>query len=127
MQTRLQKIGECHLDLGRHGVIRDGELCRLESRDFNVLKQLDDPSSLGHAIAAAFMATLWGLLSSNVFFLPLGGKLVTKTEEEVAYREMLIEGILGIQGGENPRMLREKLNAFVLPKDRQTDDGGAGS
>ena len=93
----------------------------------NVLKQLDDPSSLGHAIAAAFMATLWGLLSSNVFFLPLGGKLVTKTEEEVAYREMLIEGILGIQGGENPRMLREKLNAFVLPKDRQTDDGGAGS
>lgn len=88
----------------------------------NVLKQLDDPSTLGHAIAAAFAATLWGLLSSNVFFLPLGGKLVTKTEEEVMYREMLIEGILGIQAGENPRMLREKLNAYLPPSDRQSED-----
>jgi len=93
----------------------------------NVLKQLDDPSSLGHAIAAAFLATLWGLLSANVFFLPLGGKLVTKTEEEVAYRELLIEGILGIQAGENPRMLREKLNAFMPPKDRQGEEESSGN
>ena len=42
MQTRLQKIGECHLDLGRHGVVRDGELCHLEPRDFSVLKHLVD-------------------------------------------------------------------------------------
>ena len=88
----------------------------------NVLKQLDDPSTLGHAIAAAFAATLWGLLSSNVFFLPLGGKLVTKTEEEVIYREMLIEGILGIQAGENPRMLREKLNTYLPPDERQEEE-----
>ncbi len=88
----------------------------------NVLKQLDDPSTLGHAIAAAFLATLWGLLSSNVFFLPLGGKLVTKTEEEVVYRELLVEGILGIQAGENPRMLQEKLNAYLPPKERITDE-----
>jgi chemotaxis protein MotA len=88
----------------------------------HVLGQLDDPSSLGHSIAAAFMATLWGLISANVFFLPIGGKLVTKTEEEVAYRELLIEGILGIQAGENPRMLREKLNAYLPPKDRQDED-----
>jgi chemotaxis protein MotA len=87
-----------------------------------VLQKLDEPSTLGHSIAAAFLATLWGLLSANVFFLPLGGKLVTKTEEEVAYREMLIEGILGIQAGENPRMLREKLNSYLPPKSRQSDD-----
>lgn len=90
----------------------------------HVLGQLDDPSSLGHSIAAAFLATLWGLLSANVFFLPMGGKLVTRTEGEVAYREMLIEGILGIQGGENPRMLREKLNAYLPPKDRTDEDKG---
>jgi chemotaxis protein MotA len=82
----------------------------------NVLKQLDNPSTLGKAIASAFLATLWGLLIANVFYLPVGAKLRAKSEEEIAYRRLLLEGILALQAGENPRIVREKLNAFMPPK-----------
>jgi len=85
----------------------------------SVLKQLDDPNKLAKSIAAAFLATLWGLLSANLVFLPIGSKLKSKSEEEVAFRHMLMEGILSIQAGENPRILREKLNTYLSPKERE--------
>lgn len=81
----------------------------------SVLKQLDNPNALGKSIAAAFLATLWGLLSANLIFLPIGGKLKGKSEEEARIRYMQMEGILSIQAGENPRIVREKLNAFLPP------------
>lgn len=83
----------------------------------SVLKQLDNPSALGEAIAAAFLATLWGLLMSNLIYLPLAGKLKSKSEEEVRSRYMQLEGILSIQAGENPRIVRDKLSAFLPPAD----------
>ncbi|NUM47352.1 MAG: motility protein A [Anaerolineales bacterium] len=83
-----------------------------------VLQQLDEPSKLGKAIAGAFLATLWGLLSANLIWLPLGSKLRNKSEHEVVYREMLLEGILALQAGENPRLVKEKLSAFLAPKAR---------
>lgn len=83
----------------------------------NALKMLDDPKKLAEAIAGAFLATLWGLLFANLIFLPLGNKLKTKSEEEVHYRYLLMEGILALQAGENPRIVREKLNAFLSPKE----------
>jgi chemotaxis protein MotA len=81
----------------------------------NVLKQMDDPGKLTKAIASAFLATLWGLMVANVIYLPLGSKLKVKSEEEVAYRTLLMEGILSLQAGENPRIVREKLSAFLPP------------
>ncbi len=81
----------------------------------SVLKELDNPSKLAMSIAAAFLATLWGLLSSNLIYLPLGGKLKTKDMHEAAYRNLLLEGILSLQAGENPRIVREKLYAFLPP------------
>ncbi len=81
----------------------------------NVLKQLDDPSKLGPAIASAFLATLWGLLSANLIFLPIAGKLKAKDDEESRDRNMMLEGILSIQAGENPRIVRDKLTAFLPP------------
>jgi chemotaxis protein MotA len=84
----------------------------------SVLQQLDQPDKLGKAIAGAFLATLWGLLSSNLIWLPLAGKLKTNSVLEVAYRNMLVEGILALQAGENPRLLNEKLSAFLPPKAR---------
>ena len=81
----------------------------------SVLKQLDNPSALGASIAAAFLATLWGLLMSNLIYLPLSGKLKAKSEEEARARYMQLEGIISIQAGENPRVVRDKLNAFVPP------------
>jgi chemotaxis protein MotA len=83
----------------------------------NVLKQLDNPSALGEAIAAAFLATLWGLLMSNLIYLPIAGKLKSKSEEEARSRYMQLEGILSIQAGENPRIVKDKLSAYLAPAD----------
>lgn len=86
-----------------------------------VLKELSNPAVLGEKIAVAFLATLWGILSANIIWLPLAGKLKVKSEEEILYRLMLMEGILAIQSGENPRIVREKLCAFLPPKERPVD------
>lgn len=82
----------------------------------SVLKQLDDPNKLAASIASAFLATLWGLLMANLVYLPIGNKLRSKSDEEMAYRTMLMEGILSLQAGENPRIVREKLMAFLPPQ-----------
>ena len=92
----------------------------------SVLKQLDNPSALGEAIAAAFLATLWGLLSANLIFLPLAGKLKAKSEEEARNRYMQLEGIISIQAGENPRVVRDKLSAYLPPSDIKTEQETAG-
>ncbi|NPV84693.1 MAG: motility protein A [Anaerolineae bacterium] len=92
----------------------------------SVLKNLSDPDSLAKSIAAAFLATLWGLISANLLFLPLGGKLLSKSHEEVVFRRMLLEGILSLQAGENPRLIRDKLNVFLAPKAR-AEEGKAGA
>jgi len=92
-----------------------------------VLQELDNPGTLGPKIAAAFLATLWGIMSANLIWLPLAGKLRAKSEEEVAYRQLLLEGIQALQAGENPRIIKEKLSAFLPPKSRQAEavPGGA--
>jgi chemotaxis protein MotA len=89
----------------------------------SVLKQLSDPGKLGASIAAAFLATLWGIMTANLLWLPLAGKLRSKSEEEIAYRHLLVEGILALQAGENPRIIREKLSAFLPPKAREGSKG----
>lgn len=89
----------------------------------NALKMLDDPQKLAEAIAGAFLATLWGLLFANLVFIPLGNNLKAKSEQEVHYRYLLTEGILALQAGENPRIVREKLNSFLAPKEVKTEDG----
>ncbi len=80
-----------------------------------VLKELDNPSKLASSIASAFLATLWGLIMSNLIYLPIGAKLKGRDETESAYRRLLLEGILSLQAGENPRIVREKLQAFLPP------------
>jgi chemotaxis protein MotA len=89
----------------------------------SVLKELSDPDKLAKSIAAAFLATLWGLISANMIFLPIGGKLQNKSHEESAYRHMLVEGILSLQAGENPRLIRDKLTAFLPPSERAEEEG----
>lgn len=84
----------------------------------HVLENLADPEQLGHLIAAAFVATLWGVLSANVVFLPIGNRLKRVTELEVARMELAIEGIAAIQAGSNPRLVAEKLRS-LLPAGQQ--------
>lgn len=95
----------------------------------SVLKKLDDPAALGASIASAFLATLWGLLTANLIYLPIAGKLKSKSEEESHNRYMQLEGILSIQAGENPRIVRDKLTAYLAPsevKAEKEDTKGAG-
>lgn len=82
----------------------------------NVLSNLSSPDELGASIAVAFLATLYGIASANVFWIPFGTKIKIKTQKEAHLMEMILEGILSIQVGENPRVLREKLNIFLPPE-----------
>jgi chemotaxis protein MotA len=79
----------------------------------NVLSHLDKPNELGHSIAVAFIATLYGVLTANVFWLPIGERLKQRNKEEVARRTLAVEGVLSVQAGDNPRVVREKLEAFL--------------
>jgi chemotaxis protein MotA len=88
----------------------------------NVMNNLNQPSTLGPLIAAAFLATLIGVGSANVFFLPVANRLKELSEAEMHFREMTLEGILGIQAGDNPRVVAEKLMAYVPPSLRPSDD-----
>jgi chemotaxis protein MotA len=88
----------------------------------NVMNNLNQPSTLGPLIAAAFLATLIGVGSANVVFLPVANRLKELSEAEMHFREMTLEGVLAIQAGDNPRVVAEKLMAYVPPKDRPSDD-----
>jgi len=84
----------------------------------HVLENLSSPAGLGKSIAGAFLATLYGVGSANLMFLPIANRLKDLSAQEMSYREMLLEGILSIQAGDNPRMLGEKLETYVPPTER---------
>jgi len=74
-----------------------------------MLGQLDKPEQVGMGMAVALITTLYGAVASNLLFLPIAGKLRLKSDEEVLIKQVMIEGILSIQAGENPRIVEEKL------------------
>jgi chemotaxis protein MotA len=88
------------------------------------LSHLDDPELLGHGIAAAFIATFWGVFLANGMFLPMGKKVARLSTDEVAYRELIIEGVLAVQAGASPRTVEDLLKSFLPPALRdQIGDG----
>ena len=91
----------------------------------HVLTNLSQPETLGPMISAAFIATLLGVASANVVYLPVSARLKGLSQEEMHFREMTLEGILAIQAGENPRFVNEKLMAYVPPKLRPTEEEAA--
>jgi chemotaxis protein MotA len=92
----------------------------------NVMNNLNTPSKLGHLIAGALLATLIGVGSANVIFLPVANRLKELSEAEMHFREMTLEGILCIQAGDNPRFIAEKLISYVPPKLRPSADEVSG-
>lgn len=82
-----------------------------------MLSNLEDPASLGPNMAIALITTLYGVVLANLVFLPMASKLQNKTEEDVFVRQIIIEGIIGVQSGQNPRILEEKLSAFLYGED----------
>lgn len=84
-----------------------------------MLATLDDPSKIGGGMAVAMITTLYGSLVANAFCLPAAGKLKVRTSNELLAKELIIEGILSIQSGDNPRIVEQKLKAFVSPAVRE--------
>jgi len=81
----------------------------------HVLENLSNPDELGHLIASAFVATLWGVMSANVMFLPWGKRIKYLTALEAAKMELVIDGVLAIQAGSNPRVVATKLRSKMTP------------
>ncbi len=84
-----------------------------------MLQSMDDPSSIGPAMAVALLTTFYGSLMANLVCIPIAGKLKMRSKEEVQSKEMAIQGIISLSNGDNPRILEQKLQAFVPPNQRQ--------
>jgi chemotaxis protein MotA len=81
----------------------------------HVLQNLSQPEKLGELISAAFVATLWGVMSANAIWLPIASRLKRVSEIEVAQMELVIAGIINIQAGANPRLVAQKLTSLLPP------------
>jgi chemotaxis protein MotA len=85
-----------------------------------MLTKLEDKSSIGQGMAVALITTLYGAILANLVLIPIGAKLVDRDKMETLTKEIIIEGILSIQSGDNPRILLEKLIAFLPPAQRES-------
>jgi chemotaxis protein MotA len=79
----------------------------------HVMSNLSDIAAVGHGIAGAFVATIYGVAGANIIFLPIGGRIKLGAREEVQQMEMMLTGVLAIQEGMNPKLVRERLSEFV--------------
>lgn len=86
----------------------------------NMLKDLDDPDSIGPQMSVALLTTFYGSYLANGIFLPLAQKLKVRSKSEILSKELVVEGLLSIQAGENPRIIEEKLKTFVPPELRES-------
>jgi len=85
----------------------------------HVLGEMTSPEKLGPAIAVAFMATLYGVASANVLYLPIATKLANISKKEILIRQLILEGIVSIQAGYNPTLIRDRLSGFLRPGGRK--------
>jgi chemotaxis protein MotA len=130
METELENVMDRHdsakglLDaLGRYapafGMI--GTLIGLVA----MLSNMDDPSKIGAGMAAALLTTLYGAMMANMVFLPMADKLAVRSAEEVLAKTIIIQGVMAIQSGDNPRNAEAKLMTFLPPSQRKSADAEA--
>ena len=91
-----------------------------------MLGQLDDPGALGPMMSVALITTFYGCILANFLFNPIASKLKTINEEELLFKTVMVEGMLSIQAGENPRIIEEKLKSFLAPTLRGSVGGSGG-
>jgi chemotaxis protein MotA len=82
-----------------------------------MLRELDDPSKIGVGMATALITTFYGVLLANLIFLPMSGKLDIRSKEETLLKELIVEGVVAIQSGDNPSIVEEKLKGFLSPSE----------
>lgn len=85
----------------------------------NMLQDLEDPSSVGPNMSVALVTTFYGSVLANLVFIPIANKLKGRSSEEILIKELMVEGLLSIQAGENPRIIEEKLKTFLSPEMRK--------
>ena len=84
-----------------------------------MLQNLEDKSSLGQGMSTALITTYYGAILANLYFIPFANKLRDRNEKEVVLREIMIEGVLAIQSGDNPRIVKDRLVSFLPPAERE--------
>jgi chemotaxis protein MotA len=89
-----------------------------------MLQNMDDASSLGPAMAVALLTTFYGSLVANLFALPIADKLALRSDQEIAAKLLVIRGVMSIQAGDNPRIVQQKMLAFLDPKQRRLVESG---
>ena len=108
-QTFFQKLGGFSPTLGIIGTVLGL---------INALGSSSDPKTIATHIAGAFIATLWGISLANLVYLPISDKLKYRNREEMLCLELMIEGMVSIQIGDNPRFIQTKLLSFLNPEER---------
>lgn len=91
-----------------------------------MLQNMDDPSSIGPSMAVALITTMYGSILANWICTPVSQKLAVNNNAEMTIKEVMIEGLLSIQAGENPRVIEEKLKSFLSPAEKEAMDAGGG-
>ncbi len=89
-----------------------------------MLANMDDPRNIGPAMAVALLTTFYGALLANLVFIPIADKLELRSRQEILCRRLILDGVLGIQKGMSPRMLRDSLQAYLAPKERNNEGKG---
>lgn len=84
----------------------------------SMLRQLDDPSAIGPAMSLALVTTFYGAILANMIFIPIAGKLKSRSQDEIMIKELILQGILSLCRGDNPRIIEQKLHAFLPPSAR---------
>lgn len=85
-----------------------------------MLRQMNEPASIGPSMAIALITTFYGVILANLVFLPIAGKLKTKSSQELLVKQLIINGILAIQSGDHPRVLEQKLHSYIAPRERRS-------
>jgi len=91
----------------------------------HVMSNLEDTSKLGAGIAVAFVATIYGLVTANIICLPIASKIKFLIKEEIVRKEIIIAGICAMQSGQNPRLIGERLNAYLGTRAEEVKAGNA--
>jgi chemotaxis protein MotA len=84
----------------------------------NMLAHMEDPEMIGPSMSVALITTMYGSILANLFMNPISYKLANRSAEEVAMKELMLEGMLSIQSGDNPRIVEERLKAFLAPTEQ---------
>ena len=92
---------------------------------FDQLQNMSDAAAIGPSMAVALITTMYGSMLANWICTPTSTKLGVFNDMELQVKEIMIEGLLSIQAGENPRVIEEKLKSFLAPKDRGVSEEGA--